>query len=116
MNEDDPQPHHVEFVKKHGIKFYHYRITANKASLAARCLQAVPSEPFIKTNPKDISDILSIMTDTRNYPILAHCNKGRKRIGCLVGCLRKLQNWSMAAIFDEYQRFSGTKVRIADQQ
>ena len=33
-----------------------------------------------------------------------------------MGCLRKLQGWSMASIFDEYRRFSGAKLRIADQE
>lgn len=45
-----------------------------------------------------------------------HCNKGKHRVGCLVGCLRKLQQWTLTAIFDEYQRFAGQTVRIADQQ
>ena len=38
------------------------------------------------------------------------------RVGCLVGCLRKLQHWSLTSIFDEYQRFAGKAVRIADTQ
>jgi protein tyrosine/serine phosphatase len=38
------------------------------------------------------------------------------RTGCLVGCLRKVQNWSLTSIFDEYRRFAGTKVRMLDQQ
>jgi hypothetical protein len=33
-----------------------------------------------------------------------------------VGCLRKLQDWSLAAIFQEYQQFTGTSLRIADQE
>lgn len=35
------------------------------------------------------------------------------RIGCLVGCLRKIQRWSKTSIFDEYRRFADTKV-LAD--
>lgn len=38
------------------------------------------------------------------------------RTGCLVGCLRKVQNWSLTSIFDEYRRFAGAKVRMLDQQ
>lgn len=37
------------------------------------------------------------------------------RIGCLVGCLRKIQRWSMTSIFDEYRKFADTKV-LADQE
>ncbi|CAJ0750594.1 12381_t:CDS:2 [Entrophospora sp. SA101] len=33
----------------------------------------------------------------------------------VLGCLRKLQKWSMTSIFDEYKRFAGTKA-LADQE
>ena len=59
---------------------------------------------------------LAHVLDVRNHPILIHCNKGKYRIGCLIGCLRKLQKWSLASIFDEYRRFSGSTLRIADQE
>ncbi|GMI74811.1 plant and fungi atypical dual-specificity phosphatase 5 [Hibiscus trionum] len=32
----------------------------------------------------------------------------------LVGCFRKLQNWCLLSIIDEYQRFSGIKSRATD--
>ncbi len=38
------------------------------------------------------------------------------RTGCLVGCLRKMQNRSLTSIFDEYQRFLGPSIRLLDQQ
>jgi len=67
--------------------------------------------------PEDaIRDALLVLLDSRNHPILIHCNKGKHRTGCLVGCLRKLQRWSLTSIFDEYRRFAGTKVRVLDQQ
>ncbi|KAJ3106158.1 tyrosine-protein phosphatase siw14 [Phlyctochytrium planicorne] len=48
--------------------------------------------------------------------VLIHCNKGKHRTGCLVGCLRKIQHWSFTSIFDEYRRFSHPKSRSMDQQ
>ncbi|KAF9902667.1 tyrosine-protein phosphatase siw14, partial [Lobosporangium transversale] len=41
---------------------------------------------------------------------------GKHRTGCLIGCLRKLQQWSHTSIFDEYRRFSHPKSRSMDQQ
>lgn len=29
--------------------------------------------------------------DARNHPLLIHCNKGKHRTGCLVGCFRKVR-------------------------
>lgn len=59
---------------------------------------------------------LAVLLDRRNHPILIHCNKGKHRTGCLIGCLRKLQQWSHTSIFDEYRRFSHPKSRSMDQQ
>ena len=54
--------------------------------------------------------------------------QGKHRTGCLVGCLRKVQvfsvpsahthcqNWSHASICNEYQRFAQPKARALDQQ
>ena len=59
---------------------------------------------------------LEIVLNPDNHPILIHCNRGKHRTGCLVGCIRKLQNWSLSMIFDEYRRFAFPKVRALDQQ
>jgi tyrosine-protein phosphatase OCA1 len=33
------------------------------------------------------------------------------RVGAVVGCLRKLQNWCTSSILDEYRRYAGNKAR-----
>ena len=73
-------------------------------------------EPFGVTDERIIEAALSKVVDTRNHPILIHCDKGKHRTGCLVGCLRKLQGWSLASIFDEYARFCKGVVRDLDLQ
>eukprot|EP01117_Protostelium_nocturnum_P010444 TRINITY_DN3759_c0_g1_i1.p1 TRINITY_DN3759_c0_g1~~TRINITY_DN3759_c0_g1_i1.p1 ORF type:complete len:199 (-),score=63.50 TRINITY_DN3759_c0_g1_i1:226-822(-) len=99
-----PEPYqNIEFLNKHGIKLLDFGIKGNK-------------EPFVDIPPEVIRDALVQLLDVRNHPILIHCNKGKHRTGCLVGCLRKVQKWSLTYIFDEYRRFAGTKVRILDQQ
>ncbi|TPX40591.1 hypothetical protein SeLEV6574_g06541 [Synchytrium endobioticum] len=100
---EDYPSENTEFLTVNDIHLFHVRIAGNK-------------EPFSEIDQNDIAQALVHLLDVRNHPILVHCNKGRHRIGCLVGCLRKLQNWSMTSIFDEYRRFAGTKARIADQE
>lgn len=51
-----------------------------------------------------------MLTNTLLIDALQH------RTGCLVGCFRKLQRWCLSSIFDEYQRFAGTKARVSDQR
>eukprot|EP00002_Diphylleia_rotans_P032494 TRINITY_DN6832_c0_g2_i1.p1 TRINITY_DN6832_c0_g2~~TRINITY_DN6832_c0_g2_i1.p1 ORF type:complete len:100 (+),score=21.88 TRINITY_DN6832_c0_g2_i1:590-889(+) len=73
-------------------------------------------EPFVDISEDVIRLALQALLDARNHPVLIHCNKGKHRTGSLVGCLRKVQQWSLTYIFDEYRRFAGTKGRILDQQ
>ncbi|KAI8923371.1 tyrosine phosphatase family-domain-containing protein [Entophlyctis helioformis] len=101
--DDDYTPENLAYWQQNHINVFHIKVAGNK-------------EPFGEINQADIADALVKVLDRNNHPILIHCNKGKHRIGCLVGCLRKLQKWSMASIFDEYRRFSGTKLRIADQE
>mmetsp|Transcript_22811 Transcript_22811/g.37550 ORF Transcript_22811/g.37550 Transcript_22811/m.37550 type:complete len:169 (-) Transcript_22811:47-553(-) len=74
------------------------------------------------TNPwKPISEevvlaALDIILDPSNYPLHIMCNLGRHRTGTLLGCLRKLQRWNLTAIFEEYRRYAGSKVRLLNEQ
>jgi len=99
-----PEEHlHTNFWKANDIQLFNFKINGNK-------------EPFVDIPETVIRDALVVLLDVRNHPVLIHCNKGKHRTGCLVGCLRKAQHWSLTYIFDEYRRFAGTKVRVLDQQ
>jgi len=51
-----------------------------------------------------------------NGIVVHNCNKGKHRTGCLVGVLRRVLGWSLAAVFEEYRMFSRPKERFGDQQ
>ena len=72
-------------------------------------------EPFDEIPEDVLRAALDAVLDQTNQPILIHCNQGKHRTGCLVGCLRKVQRWSLVAIFEEYRRFAGSKARVVDQ-
>eukprot|EP00158_Paraphelidium_tribonemae_P005253 Partr_v1_DN27246_c0_g1_i1_m38939 putative PHOsphatase len=63
-----------------------------------------------------VLEALEIILNPRNYPLMVMCNLGRHRTGTIVGCLRKLQRWSLTAIFEEYRRYAGSKVRVLNEQ
>lgn len=101
--ENDYSNENLDFLKNEQIEIFHYKLVGNK-------------EPFVVLDHDQIADALQKVLDPSNHPILVHCNKGKHRVGCLVGILRKYQKWSMASIFDEYRRFAGQKLCIADQE
>eukprot|EP01083_Nonionella_stella_P068716 182666_1 len=93
----------LEFLHSIGARLMPFGVEGNK-------------EPFIDIPADKIRQALIAVLDERNHPVLIHCNKGKHRTGCLVGCLRRYQQWSLTSIFDEYRRFSGIKARFLDQQ
>lgn len=93
----------LEFYEENDIKLFQFGVPGNK-------------EPFVDIPDDMIVQALEVILDSRNHPILIHCNKGKHRTGCLIGCLRKIQNWSLTSICDEYRRYSQPKSRALDQQ
>ncbi|XVF71832.1 hypothetical protein PTKIN_Ptkin12aG0071200 [Pterospermum kingtungense] len=101
-----PEPYpeaNTEFSKSNGIRLFQFGIESYK-------------EPFVNIPDDTIREALKVVLDVRNHPVLIHCNRGKHRTGCLVGCLRKLQRWCLSSVFDEYQRFAAAKARICDQR
>jgi len=92
-----------KFMRESGIDLIQIGLRSNK-------------EPFVKVKQEKIEEAILKILDTRNHPMLIHCNKGKHRTGTLVGCVRKIQKWCLAAIFAEYIRYSSPKHRVMDQQ
>ncbi len=59
---------------------------------------------------------LDLILDPANYPLYIMCQGGTHRTGALVGCLRKIQRWNLTSIFEEYRRYTGSKVRLLNEQ
>lgn len=93
----------AEFLSKNGINRVDVPMEGNK-------------EPFKTIADAHMVDALRFITDARNHPIYIHCNKGTHRTGTVVGCLRKLQDWCLTSIFEEYRCFAGAKARQIDEQ
>ncbi|WFD31126.1 protein-tyrosine-phosphatase [Malassezia sp. CBS 17886] len=98
---DDYRENVLRWAQREGLKVFHHRVTVNK-------------EPFSEMDGSEVASALEQVLDRRNLPVLIHCNKGKYRVGCLVGCLRRLQGWSYISILEEYARFAGE--RIADEE
>ncbi|KAL2002375.1 hypothetical protein VTN02DRAFT_82 [Thermoascus thermophilus] len=99
---DEPYPDvHTKFLQENGVKHYRIPIQANK-------------DPNIFTPESTVINVLKTLLDRRNHPVLIHCNKGKHRTGCIVGCFRKVQGWPIPAIIAEYVKYSEPKSRALD--
>lgn len=95
-----PQPN-VEFMAQNGIRHFQVHIPANKGTVCVPQYQ--------------MTEALGILLDRSNHPLLIHCNKGKHRTGCVVGCFRKCQGESLESIFLEYHTYADPKARILDE-
>uniref|UniRef100_K3W6Q6 Tyrosine-protein phosphatase domain-containing protein n=1 Tax=Globisporangium ultimum (strain ATCC 200006 / CBS 805.95 / DAOM BR144) TaxID=431595 RepID=K3W6Q6_GLOUD len=55
--------------------------------------------------------------DQRRHPIMVMCKTGVHFAGTIIGCLRRLQNWSLTATIDKYRNLaSSIKTRFENEQ
>ncbi|PSN63922.1 protein-tyrosine phosphatase, partial [Corynespora cassiicola Philippines] len=120
-----PQPENFGFMKSLGLKTiltlvpgeistqYSHFMTENDIQHFQVPLPA--NKGSIKVDACQMSKALGIILDRANHPVLIHCNKGKHRTGCVVGCLRKVQGEDMETIYSEYHIYAGEKARILDE-
>ena len=60
-----------------------------------------------------ILEAISVIVEHCVEPLIVMCNLGRHRTGTVIGCLRRLQGWTLASVTEEYRRFAGPRWRYA---
>lgn len=70
----------------------------------------------INTTWDSICEALLFVMDSARYPLYIHCNQGKHRTGCVIGCLRKIAGMRIDTIIQEYEVYSGIKARPADKE
>ena len=80
------------------------------------CMLIPNQEPFLTMDHSVVAAALRTVLDSQQHPVLIHSLRGQQRTGVLVACLRRLQRWSLAAIFDEYRRYAGVSSSLLDLQ
>lgn len=72
-----------------------------------------------------VKDALELLLDVRNHPVLvtdmyvlcsSNLSSGIFETGTLLGCLRKIQGWSLSSILFEYRSFAGSFARSANER
>lgn len=72
--------------------------------------------PWAPMSEHVVLSAMQVLLDVTMHPVLVMCSHGRHRTGTVIGCLRKLQGWSLSAIFEEYDRHADGRIRLANEQ
>ena len=54
-----------------------------------------------------VKDAIECVLDVRKHPLLVMCTTGIHITGAVIGCLRRLQQWSLTSIIDKYRNQAG---------
>uniref|UniRef100_A0AAV1T308 Uncharacterized protein n=1 Tax=Peronospora matthiolae TaxID=2874970 RepID=A0AAV1T308_9STRA len=62
-------------------------------------------------------ETVECILDQRRHPIIVMCKTGVHFAGTMIGCLRRLQNWSLTSTIDKYRNIAGSvKTRFENEQ
>jgi len=99
----DYPPEVAGWIEEQGIRIVQCATTRNR-------------EPFVSMDQTVLVTALRALLDHQNHPVLVHGLRGQQRTGVVVGCLRRLQRWSLSPTFDEYRRHAATASSLLDLQ
>ena len=63
-----------------------------------------------------IKEAMRVVLDRAHHPLLVVSASGTHQVGALVGCLRRLQRWTLAATLAEYRLYAAPSPRLAVEQ
>eukprot|EP00602_Paraphysomonas_sp_CaronLab_P000009 CAMPEP_0185026710 /NCGR_PEP_ID=MMETSP1103-20130426/11024_1 /TAXON_ID=36769 /ORGANISM="Paraphysomonas bandaiensis, Strain Caron Lab Isolate" /LENGTH=161 /DNA_ID=CAMNT_0027560377 /DNA_START=126 /DNA_END=611 /DNA_ORIENTATION=- len=93
----------VDFYNRSGTELITMGLEGNKGAF-----KGIDKEGFM--------EVMRTVMNPDKRPLLIHCNKGKHRTGCVIGCVRRLRGWAVSSIVDEYMLFASPKPRLEDQK
>lgn len=98
----------ASFFRDNGIEIFHTGAQSGRKDNWKPTWKPL-SEEVIKNS-------LELILRADLYPLLLCDTSGVQQVGIVVGCLRKLQNWNLNSVVNEYRAFAGRKTRYVHEQ
>ena len=89
---DEPSQDFMKWLSDRQIELVHLGEDVGKRS------------PWKPVSEEMVVDGLHHLLEPGHYPLIVMCNLGRHRTGTMIGCMRKLQGWSLTSILEESAR------------
>lgn len=97
---EEPQDTLLEFCDSNGIELQFAAINPDGGE---------DDNPWDGLTEHSIINALETIVNKENYPLLVCCGMGRHRTGTVIGCLRRIMDWNLASVSEEYRRFTGSR-------
>jgi len=63
-----------------------------------------------------VKEALEFILCANNHPLIIMCTSGVHETGTVVGCLRRLQHYSLVSVIGEYRQYAGPRARYSNEQ
>lgn len=105
LSPERPMRNTINFFENQGIKVSHTGIQGWRSQSSWKPI----AEEVVKES-------LEIILRSTNHPTLVCDVGGVHLVGMVIGCLRRLQNWNLNSVVNEYRSFAGPKTRYNNEQ
>ena len=97
------KPELRQYCHQHDIALLEYDVKFNQ-------------EPFLTMDVTTVQQAIhtALSRSSTQAPVLIFCVNGKVRTGCVVACLRKHLQWSMAFIVEEFEAFTDPEGTLCD--
>eukprot|EP01104_Vermistella_antarctica_P004420 TRINITY_DN14876_c0_g1_i1.p1 TRINITY_DN14876_c0_g1~~TRINITY_DN14876_c0_g1_i1.p1 ORF type:complete len:218 (+),score=34.91 TRINITY_DN14876_c0_g1_i1:238-891(+) len=94
LSHEAPTRSSVSFFREHNINHLHLGLKTWR-----------PDTTWKPVTEELVKDALEIVLNVNSHPVMIMCTSGVHQSGVVVGCLRKLQNWNLTSILQEYRSY-----------
>lgn len=110
LSEDSLTASVTAFFRANGIRVDHVGAAAVRSGASWKTHAWKPVEDEV------VKGALEVVLRADAHPLLICDVSGVRRVGVVVGVLRRLQWWNLNSIVNEYRSFAGRKTRYAHEQ
>lgn len=103
------------FFNENSITVSHTGAEAGRSGRSGRS-QAWKTHAWKPIEDEVVKSSLELLLRADVQPLLICDTSGVRRVGVVVGCLRRLQWWNLNSIVNEYRSFAGRKTRYVHEQ
>jgi len=106
LSPEVPNKYITAFYEENGVKLIHLGLKALERRTETNTLL---TEEVVK-------EALEIILDTSYHPLMLVCSSGCHHTGIVVACLRKLLDYNLTSILQEYRDYAQANTRALNEQ
>ncbi|ELR11445.1 tyrosine phosphatase [Acanthamoeba castellanii str. Neff] len=114
LSPEVPNKYITAFYEENGVRIIHLGLKALEISKERVASNATETNTLL--TEEVVKEALEIILDARHHPLLLVCSSGCHHTGIVVACLRKLLDYNLTSILQEYRDYALSNTRAINEQ